>query len=157
MGDECKEKRKGKMIIPRAKCLNLSGLKSYARQLEQDRNKMVLFRTLGAMPIGSELIKELKENRNFIRDMYSAIPPESKDAVVLLASIQSLERQLGEWIKKFTNTDAALEELVREETEIKKIMEHREQQTPRSSFLPKVLREENQKQLQKEKDHAVGQ
>lgn len=138
------------MLASRAGALTTEGLRNYVDYLDRELARVMRYETFQNTIEGKFLIEELVQRREFIRGMYSAIQPESRDAPIMLAAMQAYEREVDEWLKRMTKTKVAEDDLRKERETLAGMVERRK---PKDSinqqhFVPTFARDEKQKREQ---------
>lgn len=126
-------------IFSRFRGLDKEGLTQVAKSLDEQERMASLYDAFNHIPEGQFLINELKKRKELARNLYASIDPSSEQALFLLNTLQSYEREADEWLGRITNVHGRLAELQQAKVELTQIIEEKKEMTVRKdrmSFVP---------------------
>ena len=138
------------MFASRAGALSTDGLRRNLEFIDGELSRVMQYGNFQNTIEGKFLINELGKRKEFVRNMYGAIQPESKDAPIMLSAMQECEREIDEWLTRMTKTRTAEDNLREERDKLAKIIDHRKPKADTGShMIPKFMRDEQRKEHSK--------
>ena len=126
------------------KGLNEDGLKLIVSHINKEIGRADKYDELNNTPEGKFLLFELEDRLKLARELYKHIEPLNENAVVMLATIQSYEREASEWLNRIKIGKKRIAKLNDDLDMIAKMVKNKKNKTKRKDHQFVVDKKEKQ-------------
>ena len=130
------------MFSANLRSYNDQGLKDYTQRLNDITANAGVYEQLLLSDVGKLLLRDLKVEHEFIKNVYGNLIPDAEGIGIALADVQAQERLLKHWIRRIENSPALLNSLAEAQKSVVAELEQRRKRSTGSTFVTSARKQE---------------